>query len=660
MTTPRPAAKAAQERTLRMEYAGGLIKHLGLAMYRGAVPALAELVANAWDAGASNVRIDIPLDEALADREIKVTDDGRGMTFDEVQEHYLVVGRDRRADQGEKSGDRQVMGHKGIGKLAGFGIARVVEVRTVRDGELTHFRMDFREMTEAGRANLVKPYEPPILEHRQVDEANGTKVLLKDLVVSRSIPADQFRESMARRFGVVSATFQVSINGDELKPSEVELQFKYEGGKDGWEDVPGVGMIKWWMGFTKEPIKIADARGIRIMARGRLAQAPFFFDLSGGAFGQLGIQYMTGVVEAEQLDTDSDFIGTDRQGILWDQPLPTALKKWGQDKVTELLRLWSEERRKANETELLDKAAGFNTTVRERLLQLQPSERAEATKVIRTLASIESVTDDADRAGELINLVLRAFEDSSFFALLKALDATNQSEREAVAKLIRELDVLETVKTAEVVRARVGVIRKFKQILAADVPEKPDMQDFLSNHPWLIDPEWQVVEHEKRLESLLVDHFGLDPNADEMSDRRVDFFCIGTRGRYLVVEVKRPSLSIGEKEVVQILNYVGYLREHAPTTGQEKSPAHYEGVLVGHHLSEDGRRWAETAAKEHITVRPWDELLDVAERIHKDFLAVVVEKAGDDVRVSSVAHIDDAPKDEKASPAKDEKAGQAK
>src|SRR5205823_7945690 len=120
--------------------------------------------------------------------------------------------------------------------------------------------------------------------------------------------------------------------------------------------------VKWWMGFTKEPIKIADARGIRIMARGRLAQAPFFFDLSGGAFGQLGIQYMTGVVEAEQLDKDSDFIGTDRQGILWDEPLPTALKKWGQDKVTELLRVWSEARRKANETELLDKAAGFNTT----------------------------------------------------------------------------------------------------------------------------------------------------------------------------------------------------------------------------------------------------------------------------------------------------------
>jgi hypothetical protein len=32
---------------LTMKYAGGLIKHLGLQMYSGAVPAIAELIKNA-------------------------------------------------------------------------------------------------------------------------------------------------------------------------------------------------------------------------------------------------------------------------------------------------------------------------------------------------------------------------------------------------------------------------------------------------------------------------------------------------------------------------------------------------------------------------------------------------------------------------------------
>ena len=45
---------------LTMHFAGGLIKHLGLQMYSGPVPAIAELIANAWDAMASKVEIVIP------------------------------------------------------------------------------------------------------------------------------------------------------------------------------------------------------------------------------------------------------------------------------------------------------------------------------------------------------------------------------------------------------------------------------------------------------------------------------------------------------------------------------------------------------------------------------------------------------------------------
>jgi HSP90 family molecular chaperone len=144
-------------RRLQMEYAGGLVKHLGLSMYRGAVPAIAELISNSWDADATKVAVSIPFSVGLKDQEIKVADDGRGMTWDEVASAYLVVGRDRRKAEGEKTPrGRPVMGRKGLGKLAGFGIARIVDVRTIRSGWVTHFRMDFEQMTKAGQAELVK------------------------------------------------------------------------------------------------------------------------------------------------------------------------------------------------------------------------------------------------------------------------------------------------------------------------------------------------------------------------------------------------------------------------------------------------------------------------------------------------------------------------
>ena len=121
-------------RKLEMKFAGGLVKHLGLQMYSGAVPAIAELIANAYDADAPRVHVSIPFEKAITDASaIEVWDEGEGMTFDDVNAKYLWVGRDRRLGGGYSAGGRKVMGRKGLGKLAGFGIANVVEVWTVRD-----------------------------------------------------------------------------------------------------------------------------------------------------------------------------------------------------------------------------------------------------------------------------------------------------------------------------------------------------------------------------------------------------------------------------------------------------------------------------------------------------------------------------------------------
>src|SRR5258708_2224690 len=141
------------------------------------------------------------------------------------------------------------------------------------------------------------------------------------------------------------------------------------------------------------------------------------------------MQYMTGEVYADQLDREQDFIGTDSQGILWTEPLPAALLTWGQAKVREKLREWAELRAKSNEERLEATLTGLDQRVEERISRLQPVEQQEARAIIRKLASIESVTDEPDGARDLLDLILRAFEDSSFFALIKAL---GRAEKRAV------------------------------------------------------------------------------------------------------------------------------------------------------------------------------------------------------------------------------------
>ena len=70
-------------------------------MYSQLPYALAELVANAYDAGADNVLIKL-YDNDPNNKRIVIIDDGDGMSYDEVGEKFLVIGRKRRDTDEER------------------------------------------------------------------------------------------------------------------------------------------------------------------------------------------------------------------------------------------------------------------------------------------------------------------------------------------------------------------------------------------------------------------------------------------------------------------------------------------------------------------------------------------------------------------------------
>src|SRR5690349_3823959 len=106
-------------RTFNITVLGRTLEHLGVQMYKRRDAALAELVANAWDAGATNVSINLPAEGAYNRNTdaIIVSDDGAGMSDNDLESEYLVIGRNRRAEGQPEVLDRKPMGRKGIGKL---------------------------------------------------------------------------------------------------------------------------------------------------------------------------------------------------------------------------------------------------------------------------------------------------------------------------------------------------------------------------------------------------------------------------------------------------------------------------------------------------------------------------------------------------------------
>ena len=82
------------DKTYKMTLSLNILKHLGFGLYSNVPAVLSEAVANAWDADATEVTIDIDSDSSI----ITISDDGHGMNIQEANSRYLNVGYERRHD----------------------------------------------------------------------------------------------------------------------------------------------------------------------------------------------------------------------------------------------------------------------------------------------------------------------------------------------------------------------------------------------------------------------------------------------------------------------------------------------------------------------------------------------------------------------------------
>ncbi len=638
------------ERAYTMTVAGQLFRHLGLQMYSGAVPAIAELISNAYDAMARNVWITIPTGRSLhEDDKVAVTDDGHGMTYDECNDHYLHVGRDRRGRQAGRTEPyndlepRRVQGRKGIGKLAAFGIADRIGVRTVKNREIAHFALDYSELTRSTDFADSAGYTPEPLQDdgQPTDEVPGTAIILSRLKITRRIDANEFKRSIARRLLVLDDSFRVYVNDSLVSRDEIPFQFRMPENAGSWETcrLPNGNSLKWWAGFCKNTISAEEMRGFVVYVRGKLAQTPWFFDLSGGVWGQHGMQYLTGEIRADYLDDHRDLIATDRGTVRWEDPMAAPLKAWGQSKVRDLLEEWTAKRRHA-------KITNPRVTIYiKRAKKLPPRERKIFEQVVNRICSIPQLGKDKEGkeiTAELVDFAYNALTNHSFLEAIRRLNAAPADDIDKFSEIVSEWDIIEAVNTAHLVKGRVEIITKFQAMIDAKAKEKPDMQDYLKKYPWLIDPKWTVLTHETSLDQILAKQFDNTKQTKEAEGRkRPDYFCLGDRYQTAhVVEVKRPGSSVGRQGLDQLRDYVHFLRDRLQdsSTADAYRRRTVNGLLIADNVRSSDQQIATLYQSNGVfDIRTWRNLLDTTKALHAEYLEVVTKRAPqDDPRIKQI------------------------
>ncbi len=353
---------------LELKFDPHTIEHLGIKMYSQLPYALAELVANAYDAGAEHVEIKL-YDKDINNKKIIVSDNGCGMSFEEVRDNFLVIGR-RRRDEDESrnnSKGRKITGKKGIGKLALFGIGKTITITTTKENEdtFTKFSLDWDCILQETSGKYF-----PICTILSKEDLSlkGTTIELTHLSRVSEFDLTSTAISLSKLFNCFDETFKVvmSRNDDEVLELTRELKYESIDKEFEWSVVDLCETIECEYSFkntlkgkiisSKKPIK-PDLRGVTLYVNGRLANVPSFFGVSeaGHTFS-----YLTGWIDADYLDEfDKDLISTDRQSLSWDMPEAQELQEFLQKMIRFLVRDWSAKRKEAKEKSNTEKT-GIN------------------------------------------------------------------------------------------------------------------------------------------------------------------------------------------------------------------------------------------------------------------------------------------------------------
>ena len=602
---------------LKFKVAPHVVEDLGFSLYTSLPKVLVEFVANAYDADSPFAKVKLNREAIEQKRkEIKaewetecikaeatgaevlsleqrtlpeevcivIEDAGHGMSRNDLQEKFLFAGRRRRdADNSLRSKNKRrlLMGRKGLGKLAGFGVAHkiVIETRAKENGSALRITLDYDKVREARQMDEI-PIEEEVLEDGGSFEISGTRVILTRLLYEpMKSRMDTIRHQVGDHFALIeSDDFRIELNEEIVEPTQrnlvyawpnpelavgdlVEKKLEREAGADVY--------FKYRIRFTEDRAALsAQERGIRVYTHKRLASAPSLMDADTNMHGFRMTDYLDGVVHADFIDDQPvDYIATDRQTLRWESPLLHPMYEFLSDEIKAACKA----RQAARDKEKQDKAKEdeFTRGAIERA-GLTRSQTKAAYRIAGAIAGLHKQgLGDAGYQTQF-GEVMRGFGRGEMLTTLANLAAEDHPALDRVVAEVTRLTADELDGFCKVVKGRLdGIAALAKIVEAADFKSRDNekqIQRLFENCPWLLDPRFsQFLTADVGLRTLfdkLSEELQIGKYAkkkDICSDKRPDLvFLLGSKGlsQVVIVELKSANKPLENVHLEQLEYYL--------------------------------------------------------------------------------------------------------
>lgn len=537
------------------------------------VTALVELIWNSLDADAKSVEVKEDVHET-GEKRIIVTDNGLGFSHEDAPKFFSQLGGSWKHLAGQSKAGRFLHGAEGKGRLKAFALGRVVDWEICyQDGN------DFKEFKISMLENALREVRITAPEDSQIKQT-GVKCVISELRKEYEfLQSENTHQEMSEIFATYLKNYKdVQI---KLPTGKLDISVAISASKtitlnsiieDEVEYPVELDLIEW-KNATGRVLYLCNEAGLPLSQTEIRVQAPglnFSAYLKSSYISKLSRDGSLGLGELNSL-------------------LAVAIAD-----VKDSVKLFHRERTAEKSKSVVErwKEESVYPFKNEPASQVERIEREIFDIVAVKVSNLVPDFDNSPQKGKKLQLRMlkQAIEqspDDLQLILTEVLELSEKGQKD-FAKLLKETSLTAIISASKVVSDRLTFLTGLEALLF-DTEEKKNLKErtqlhrLLAENTWIFGEEFFLSVDDQSLTEVLRKHLktkNLDITVDEAVlriDGKVGIVDLMlTRNipchredelEHLIVELKRPTVQIGSKEITQIKDYAFAVSEDERFSG---------------------------------------------------------------------------------------------
>ena len=614
---------------IKFSIAGRVATHLGRNLYSSNPPALAELVANSYDAYATKVYIKID------NKKIYIIDNGKGMSIDEINHKYAIIGIEKQKEEPFNGlNQRAPMGQKGIGKLAAFSLGEkyTIYTKTLGTKQWLSFELIYND--------FIKDETTHSVDYKFIDDlpndlkeytgyTSGFIIKIDNLIRNSRNAYLNLSTQLSRRFYIASSVdkFEVFLNDKKVDL----LTHEY------YKDID----FLVYFGHKKDEINnmfpnIDEAKKIRYEANEDLRD---YFQINNGLKGWFGSVITPMQLQTKDYNFNSVIVYINKK--IADENI---FKNSGSARIrSKFTELWTEIRQK----EAIIKLPNFirdNESYKNWLDGLNSKQKEMNKKLLALLVNKSFADQDEetqkDEIQNIVSSIVKTVDNMEFSEIQKILstiEIVDDNHIELINKLMSKIERAETLNVFELVKERVVAIYELEKLMSGNNILEKFFNEHLYKHPWLINPHWnQDLNDKNNFEIFKGKYFKAIDQDDEFKKNYIDLLIKVTEERYPIIVELKKNTPTGHARVTsgKMIDQINKYRYTVKQSSTEYENINDTDIKVYFIISEDSGvnnvntiNFSDSDMKmfkaANIEILKYSKLIDRARRSYADFINII-------------------------------------